>query len=270
VQVRECLLHFVQEPTWGYIQGYIQISEQGHTMKHICMILLMAACAAAAGSQSLANPATNAASAPKENCSTAAGIALPASIPPVQGDVQSVIALRYQDYVIGTGAEAEPGKVYKVQYTYWLADGTKIDSTLDHPGAPLKGVDGKVIMGADGKPKLGPPMTVNFTQGRHQMIFGIDQGLAGMRVGGKRRLYIPWQLAWGAMGHPPAIPAMSDMIYDVELVDVTDPPSAPLPPTGRSGIGDLRGRRSVGGQPPASGTPAPASTAAPAAQPQSK
>jgi peptidylprolyl isomerase len=250
-------------------------------MKSIFLTLLMAACAAAASSQSLAHPATNAASAalkaasvPKENCSTAnAGIALPASIPPVQGNVQSVFALRYQDYVIGTGAEAEPNKLYKVQYTYWLAaDGTKIDSTLDHPGAPLKGPDGKVLAGPDGKPKLAPPLTVNFIQGRHQMIFGFDQGLAGMKVGGKRRLFIPWQLAWGAMGHPPAIPAMSDMIYDVELVDIVDPPAPPMPPTGRSGIGDLR---PVGGQPPAAGTPttatpAPSSTPAPAAQPQSK
>jgi peptidylprolyl isomerase len=250
-------------------------------MKHICMILLMAACAAAASSQSLSKPATKAASAslkaasaPKENCSTtAAGIALPAGIPPVQGNVQSVFALRYQDYVIGTGAEAEPDKVYKVQYTYWLADGTKIDSTLDHPGAPLKDATGKVIVEADGKPKLGPPMTVNFLQGRRQMIFGFDQGFAGMKVGGKRRLYIPWQLAWGAMGHPPAIPPMSDMIYDVELVDVVDPPSAPLPPTGRSGIGDLRGRHQLGQQPsatPATATPAPASSTAPATQSQPK
>ncbi len=242
-------------------------------MKHICMILLMAACTAAASSQSLAFPATKAAgaamkaaSAPKENCSIgAAGITLPASIPPVKGEVQAVFALRYQDYVIGTGADAEPNKLYKVQYTYWLAaDGTKIDSTFDHPGAPLKDANGKVIVDANGKAKLGPPMTVNFIQGRHQMIFGFDQGFAGMKVGGKRRLYIPWQLAWGPMGHPPAIPAMSDVIYDVELVDVTDPPSAPLPPTGRSGIGDLRGRRPVGGQPPSSATPAPASTPAPA------
>jgi peptidylprolyl isomerase len=241
-------------------------------MKPIILTLLMAACSAAASSQSLTNPATNAASAaikaasaPKENCSTAAaGITLPANIPPVQGNVQSVFALRYQDYVIGTGAEAEPNKLYKVQYTYWLADGTKIDSTLDHPGAPLKDADGKVIVAADGKPKLGPPMTVNFIQGRRQMIFGFDQGLAGMKVGGKRRLYIPWQLAWGAMGHPPAIPAMSDMIYDVELVDVVDPPSAPLPPTGRSGIGDLRGRRPIGEQPTAAGTSTPSSTSAPA------
>ncbi len=247
-------------------------------MKHICVILLMAACAAAASSQSLAHPAANAASAdmkaasaPKENCSTAAaGITLPANIPPVQGDVQSVFALRYQDYVIGTGAEAEPNKLYKVQYTYWLAaDGTKVDSTFDHRGAPLKDANGKVVVGDDGKPRLGPPMVVSFIQGRHQMIYGFDHGLAGMKVGGKRRLYIPWQLAWGAMGHPPAIPAMSDIIYDVELVDVADPPSAPLPPTGRSGISDLRGRRPVGGQPPASGASAPAA-ATPASSSQSQ
>lgn len=247
-------------------------------MKSIFLTLLMAACAAAASSQSLAHPATkaagaamSAASAPKENCSIgAAGITLPAGIPPVKGEVQSVFALRYQDYVIGTGAEAEPNKLYKVQYTYWLAaDGTKIDSTLDHPGAPLKDANGKVMVEANGKPKLGPPMTVNFIQGRRQMVFGFDQGFAGMKVGGKRRLYIPWQLAWGAMGHPPAIPAMSDMIYDVELVDVADPPAPPMPPTGRSGIGDLRSHRPVGEQPPPSAAPAPA-TPAPATQAQPK
>jgi peptidylprolyl isomerase len=190
--------------------------------------------------------------------------------------VQAVFALRYQDFKIGTGAEAEPNKLYKVQYTYWLAtDGEKIDSTYDHPGPPVKDAAGKVVREADGKIKLSDPLTVNFVQGRHQMIWGFDEGMKGMKIGGKRRLFIPWQLAWGAMGHPPAIPAMSDMIYDVELVDIVDPPAPPMPPTGRSGIGDLRQHRPVGGQPPAAGTPttatpAPSSTPAPAAQPQSK
>src|SRR5208337_1134167 len=243
-------------------------------MKHIFLTLLIAASAAAASSLTPANPANNAASAAKpaasaktQDCSiAAAGIVMPPGIDPVQGNVQSVFALRYQDFVIGTGAEAEPNKLYKVQYTYWLAaDGHKIDSTYDHGGPPVKDKDGKIVLDANGKAIPGPPMTVNFIQGRHQMIYGFDNGLAGMKVGGKRRLYIPWQLAWGAMGHPPAIPPMSDMIYDVELVDVADPPTPPLPPAGRSGINDLRGHRPIGGPAPASGTPAPAP--APAAAP---
>jgi peptidylprolyl isomerase len=243
-------------------------------MKHIFLTLLMAASAAAASSLTPANPANNEASAAKptasattQDCSIAsAGIVLPPGIDPVQGNVQSVLALRYQDFVIGTGAEAEPNKLYKVQYTYWLAaDGHKIDSTYDHGGPPVKDKDGKIVLDANGKAIPGPPNTVNFIQGRHQMIYGFDNGLAGMKVGGKRRLYIPWQLAWGAMGHPPAIPPMSDMIYDVELVGMEDPPTPPLPPAGRSGINDLRGHRLTGGPTPASGTPAPAP--APAAAP---
>ena len=242
-------------------------------MKHIFLTLLMAASAAAASSQTPAHLATNAASAAKpaasatnQDCSIAsAGIVLPPGIPHVQGNVQSVLALRYQDFVIGTGAEAEPNKLYKVQYTYWLAaDGHKIDSTYDHGGPPVKDKDGKILLDANGKAMPGPPMTVNFIQGRHQMIFGFDQGFAGMKVGGKRRLYIPWQLAWGPMGHPPAIPPMSDMIYDVELVDVVEPPAPPLPPAGRGGINDLRGHRLTGESAPASGTPAPAPAPAPA------
>jgi peptidylprolyl isomerase len=238
-------------------------------MKHIFLTLLMAASAAAASSLTPANPATNAASAAKtaalksEDCSiAAAGITLPADIAPVKGDVKSVFALRYQDYVIGTGAEAEPNKLYKVQYTYWLAaDGHKIDSTYDHGGPPIKDKDGKVVLGPDGKIIPGPPNTVNFTQGRHQMIFGFDQGLVGMRVGGKRRLYVPYQLAYGPMGHLPAIPPMADMIYDVELVDVVEPDAPPLPPAGRGGINDLRGHRA--------GPIGTRSTTAPAAAPSS-
>lgn len=232
-------------------------------MKLNLLVLLMAASAAAASSQSPVNPAIHAASAAvpaaaaaSENCSIAsAGITLPPDIPPVAGDVKSLIALRYQDYVVGTGPVAEPDKLYKVQYTYWLAaNGQKIDSTYDHPGPPIKDADGKVVLGPDGKPKLSGPMTVNFIQGRHQMIWGFDQGVLGMRVGGKRRLYIPWQLAWGPMGHPPAIPPMSDMIYDVELVDVVDLPVQQLPNTGRSGLNDLRGRRPITGATPATQT----------------
>lgn len=188
---------------------------------------------------------------------------LPPGVPPVQGPVKSVFALQYQEIKIGTGALAEPNKLYKVQYTYWLAaSGQKIDSTYDHPGAPLKDENGKVIVDADGKMKLGPPLTVNFVQGRHSMISGFDQGFEGMRIGGKRRLFIPWQLAYGPLGHPPAIPPQADMIYDVELVDVADVPAPPARP-----VAPERPWRPAPAQPngttPNPGTPAPPVSAAP-------
>lgn len=246
-------------------------------MKHKMLILLMAACAAAASSQTPAKPATHAASAAKTaaistsaKCAAAsASIKLPPGVPPVEGDVQNLIALRYQDFKIGTGAEAEPSKLYKVQYTYWRAtDGEKIDSTYDHPGPPVKDADGKPVREADGKLKLGPPLTVNFVQGRHQMIWGFDEGLKGMKIGGKRRLYVPYQMAWGALGHPPAIPPETDMIYDVELVDVADPPATPLPPASRSSINDIRAKHALGAGAPvpdaAPKPPAPAPQTAPA------
>jgi peptidylprolyl isomerase len=252
-------------------------------MKHTVLILLMAASASAACAQTLAKPATSAASAAKSfasattaKCPTAsAAIKLPPGVPSVEGCLQTVFALRYQEIKIGDGAEAEPHKLYKVQYTYWLAaNGQKIDSTYDHPGPPPRDKDGKLLLGADGKPISGPPLTVNFVQGRHAIIMGFDEGLAGMKIGGKRRLFIPWQMAWGAMGDPPAIPPEANMIYDVELVDVADLPVPPLPPSRLPGISDIRARRLTGASPngtapkpgmPASSPAQPAATAAPAA-----
>ncbi len=242
-------------------------------MKNLMLILLMAACAAAASSQNPAHPATHAAMAAQTAATStsakcpagSANIVLPPGVPPAEGDLKDIFALRYQDIKVGTGAEAELGKLYKVQYTYWLAaDGHKIDSTYDHPGPPIKDKDGKIVMGNDGKPMLGDPLTVNFIQGRRQMIWGFDQGLQGMKVGGKRRLFIPWQLAWGAMGHLPAIPPKADMIYDVDLVEVAEPPAPPTPPPSMNHPprGLPPGAKPVT---PAPGTATPAPTGAPGA-----
>lgn len=97
-----------------------------------------------------------------------------------------------------------PGQQLTVQYTGWLAsDGTKFDSSVDR----------------------NEPFT--FPQGAHRVITGWDQGFGGMRVGGKRRLFIPYQLAYGAEGRPPMIPPMSDLIFDIELVSVGDAGALP-------------------------------------------
>lgn len=135
--------------------------------------------------------------------------ALPAGIPPATGKVESAFALRYIDIKPGDGAEAQPGQFYTVHYTGWLAsDGTKFDSSLDR----------------------NEPFT--FQQGVHGVIPGWDYGLTGMHVGGKRRLFIPYQLAYGERGRPPVIPPKSDLIFDIELLSAgdTEPPPPPEPP----------------------------------------
>ena len=194
---------------------------------------------AAAASSKPAAPAAKA--APATPPTVAAIIKAPASIPQHPGIQKPIftVALRYQEIEIGTGAVAEPNKLYKVLYTgYRAADGVKFDSSdLHRP--PLRDKDGKPVMGDDGKPKLGDPQPMAFPQGMGGAIPGFDQGFAGMKVKGKRRIFIPWQLAYGTRALPehapdfPGIPAKSDLIFDVELVEVSDiPPMPARPPMG--------------------------------------
>jgi peptidylprolyl isomerase len=134
-------------------------------------------------------------------------VKLPANIPPAAGIPKTEYALRYIDTKVGTGKLAAPGLVYSVHYTGWLYDGTKFDSSVDR-GTPIQ-----------------------FIQGQRRVIVGWDTGFEGMHVGGKRRLFIPYQLAYGEQGKGP-IPAKSNLIFDVELVDMTDPNAPPpSPPT---------------------------------------
>ena len=123
---------------------------------------------------------------------------MPAPVPAVSGKVVEFFGLRYIDVKAGDGAPAAPGQEYTVHYTGWLRDGRKFDSSVDK-GAPLK-----------------------FVQGRRAVIAGWDAGFEGMKVGGKRRLFLPYQLAYGELGRPPAIPPKSELIFDVELLGVKD------------------------------------------------
>ena len=223
-----------------------------------------------------AKPATPAASA------VSGALKLPPGVPRVRGIVKTAFSLRYQDIKVGTGADAEPNKIYKVLYTgYLAADGHKFDSSDDHR-QPLKDKDGKPVTGDDGKPKLGDAQPISFPQGFGRVIPGFDQGFAGMKIGGKRRLFIPWQLAYGAHGRPgpdpahPGIPPKADLIFDIELVDVAEMqmppnhpmmnaphPGAPLPP-GHPPVVPPTGAPSTPG---AAGTPG-ASGSSPSATPQ--
>ena len=273
-------------------------------MKHTLLILLLAASTAAASAQTPAQPAASAAkkatpaataakSTAKPATTTGATAAKPAAaaklplgvpapgLPPVKTLKKNIftVALSYQDEVVGTGAEAASGKQAKFKFTlYVAADGHKFDSSDDHPGPPLKDKDGKPVLGDDGKPKTSDPAPMTLVLGQGRPLPGWDYGVAGMKVGGKRRVFIPWQLGFGEREIPvrdathPATPAKSDLILDVELVDVAD---APVPPQHGGGPG---GHPPMGahppmpggpGAPPAPSTPAaaPAASAAPAAAP---
>jgi peptidylprolyl isomerase len=241
-------------------------------MKHTVLVMLLAASTAAASALPPAKPAVHVARpAAIATRSTASSIKLPPGVPVVKGILKTAFSLRYQEIVIGTGAEAEPYKLYTVHYTGWLAaDGRKFDSSYDHPRPPVLDKDGKPVLDADGNPKQGEAQPITFPVGFGRVIPGWDQGFEGMKIGGKRRLFIPYQLAYGARGRQtgdpknPGIPPKADLIFDVELVDVTDLPTQSNHP----GMGGLPGGQKMPGtNAPRPGTPATPATPASAPTP---
>lgn len=153
------------------------------------------------------------------------GVNAVGTMPAAAGTVTPLYALRYIDLKVGTGELARtsaPGAVvfYTVHYTGWLTDGTKFDSSVDR----------------------NEPFV--FPVGAKRVITAWDTGFEGMHVGGKRRLIVPYQLAYGAVGHPPEIPAKADMIFDVELLGQGETPQP------------------VTGAPAAAATPAPSAASA--------
>jgi peptidylprolyl isomerase len=215
--------------------------------------VFLLAVSSAVFAQTAAKPATHSPAAKAtvarpaaHTAAPAAGPKLPAGIPPASGPVVTAFSLRWQELKLGTGADAEPRKMYKVHYTGWLAaDGHKFDSSFDHPGQPIMDKDGNMERDEKGQIKMSGPQPISFPQGLGRVIPGFDQGFTGMKVGGKRRIFIPWQLAYGAAGRPgpdaanPGIPPKADLIFDVELVDQSDitmPANHPMmaPPTGNA------------------------------------
>jgi FKBP-type peptidyl-prolyl cis-trans isomerase FkpA len=104
--------------------------------------------------------------------------------------------LEKTDLVVGNGTEAQTGKTVHVHYTGTLTNGSKFDSSLDR-----------------GKPFV-------FKLGGGQVIKGWDEGVVGMKVGGKRKLTIPPGMAYGERGFPPVIPPQSTLVFEIELLDV--------------------------------------------------
>jgi len=104
--------------------------------------------------------------------------------------------LEIEDVVVGTGAEAVKGKLVSVHYTGWLTDGKKFDSSKDR-GQPFQ-----------------------FPLGRGQVIRGWDDGVQGMKVGGKRKLTTPPDLGYGALVAGGVIPPNATLVFEVELLGV--------------------------------------------------
>jgi len=105
--------------------------------------------------------------------------------------------LEYWDIKVGTGATAKEGQSASVHYTGWLTNGKKFDSSVDR----------------------GQPFTVT-PLGSAPVIKGWNEGIIGMKVGGKRQLRIPSDLAYGQRGYPGVIPPNATLIFDVELLSV--------------------------------------------------
>jgi FKBP-type peptidyl-prolyl cis-trans isomerase len=110
--------------------------------------------------------------------------------------ITTASGLKYEDSVVGAGAEAVSGKMVEVHYTGTLADGKKFDSSHDRRQA------------------------FTFKLGAGRVIKGWDEGVAGMKVGGKRKLVIPSDLGYGKNGAAGVIPPNAELTFEVELLKV--------------------------------------------------
>ena len=126
-------------------------------------------------------------------CSSATPTAAPAAS---ATEVTTPSGLKYTDEVVGTGKQPQAGQTAVVHYTGWLLDGKKFDSSVDR-GQPF-----------------------SFPLGKGQVIKGWDEGVATMKVGGKRILIIPPDLGYGARGAGGVIPPNATLKFEVELLDV--------------------------------------------------
>jgi len=177
-------------------------------------VLALSGCASKEDTASSTPPPTPAASSPAMAPDSQGPPPAPAAPAAPAGDVSAVPSttkidgksvtlktlpsgVKYYDMKVGTGVSPKNGQTVSVQYTGTLLDGTKFDSSYDHGGQPI-----------------------DFPIGVGRVIKGWDEGVPSMKVGGKRRLVIPGDLAYGANSPTPTIPPNATLIFDIELVGV--------------------------------------------------
>ncbi len=186
-------------------------------MRPLALTALLAVFATTIPAQTSATHHTTTAAAARRRAAAAAaaatsgeGTAAVGTMPAATGPSKELFALRYIDLQLGTGELAQPQMYYTVNYTGWTTDGKKFDSSFDHDG--------------------GTPFT--FPAGARRVITGWDTGFEGMRIGGKRRLIVPYELAYGELGRAPVIPPKATLIFDVEFLAQSSTPPGPPPPSG--------------------------------------
>lgn len=110
-------------------------------------------------------------------------------------EITTASGLRIQDLKVGDGPSPKPGQTVSVNYTGWLENGKEFDSSAKHGGPAQFQLGGNLIK-------------------------GWNEGLATMKVGGKRKLFVPSKLGYGAVGSPPNIPPNANLVFEIELLAV--------------------------------------------------
>ncbi len=156
----------------------------------VVSLLMMVIALAGCGTPAAETPAPETPAATEQPAAEAPAAETPAPT------AEDVTELQVEDLVEGTGAAAKSGDNVTVHYTGWLTDGTKFDSSVDS-GQPFQ-----------------------FPLGAGRVIAGWDQGVEGMKVGGKRKLTIPPSLGYGEQGAGGVIPPNATLVFEVELISV--------------------------------------------------
>ncbi len=129
---------------------------------------------------------------------------------PTQTAPEPEAKLGIEDTVVGKGDGVKDGDTITVHYVGTFPDGKKFDASKDHPAMPAMG----------GRPATPAGAPFTFTVGQQNVIKGWDQGVIGMKVGGKRKLTVPYQLAYGERGREPAIPPKATLLFEIELLKI--------------------------------------------------
>jgi FKBP-type peptidyl-prolyl cis-trans isomerase len=163
-------------------------------MKKAIALVMMAALPVLIGCKSKSEGETS-----ETTAETAAATETPAQQPTEPEIFSKPSGVRYQELVVGTGVEAALGMKLECHYTLWLGDSTGLQK-------------GQFLQSSKDSNQ---PFTCTLGQG---LINGWSDGMVGMKEGGTRRLFIPWEQGYGAQGRPPMIPGMTNLIFEIDFL----------------------------------------------------